>query len=119
MSKAWSNRFDKCLDPFIEQFNSSINFDKNLIIEDLDCSIAHARMLGINQIISVKESEIIINGLNEIKNEYLKGEFTPCFPSEDIHYCIEEKLISIIGETGLLLKLSNSFPIKLLKYIPA
>ena len=69
MSKAWSNRFENKLDPFIEKFNSSINFDKTLIIEDLDCSIAHARMLWINQIISVKESEIIINGLNEIKNE--------------------------------------------------
>ena len=108
MSKAWSNRFDKSLDPFIEQFNSSINFDKNLIIEDLDCSIAHARMLGINQIISVKESEIIINGLNEIKNEYLKGEFLPCFPSEDIHYCIEEKLINLIGDLGKKLHTGRS-----------
>ena len=37
MSKAWSNRFEKSLDPFIEKFNSSINFDKNLIMEDLEC----------------------------------------------------------------------------------
>ena len=108
MSKAWSNRFEKSLDPFIAKFNSSINFDKNLIMEDLDCSIAHARMLGLNHIITVKESEIIINGLNEIKNEYLKGDFIPCFPSEDIHYCIEEKLINLIGELGKKLHTGRS-----------
>ena len=108
MTKAWSNRFEKGLDPFIEQFNSSINFDKNLIIEDLDGSIAHARMLGVNQVITIQESKTIIDGLNEIKNEYLNGKFTPCFPSEDIHYCIEEKLINIIGDLGKKLHTGRS-----------
>ena len=46
MSKAWSARFENSLNPFIQEFNASIQFDKNLIIEDIDCSIAHARMLG-------------------------------------------------------------------------
>ena len=108
MTKAWSNRFEKSLDPFIEQFNSSINFDKNLILEDLDCSVAHARMLGVNQVISLEESEMIINGLNEIKNQHLNGEFVPCFPSEDIHYCVEEKLISMIGDLGKKLHTGRS-----------
>ena len=108
MSKTWSSRFEKSLDPFIEQFNSSINFDKNLILEDLDCSVAHARMLGVNQVISLEESEMIINGLNEIKNQHLNGEFVPCFPSEDIHYCVEEKLISMIGDLGKKLHTGRS-----------
>ena len=46
MSKVWSNRFDGSLNPFIEEFNASISFDKTLIFEDIDCSIAHAKMLG-------------------------------------------------------------------------
>ena len=108
MSKAWSNRFENSLDPFIERFNSSINFDKNLIIEDLDCSIAHARMLGLTQVISVDEAEIIIDSLNKIKDEYLNGDFIPCFPSEDIHYCIEEKLINMIGDLGKKLHTGRS-----------
>ena len=45
MAKVWSNRFDNSLNPFIETFNASIGFDKKLILEDLDCSIAHAKML--------------------------------------------------------------------------
>jgi len=46
MAKVWSKRFDNTLNPFIEKFNASIGFDKKLILEDLDCSIAHAKMLG-------------------------------------------------------------------------
>ena len=46
-----------------------------------------------------KKSEII-SGLETIKVEFLQGTFCPSAPSEDIHYCIEEKLITLIGETG-------------------
>ena len=60
MSKVWSNRFDASLNPFIEQFNASISFDKNLILEDIDCSIAHAKMLGKTKVLSVSESQKII-----------------------------------------------------------
>ena len=71
-----------------------------LILEDLDCSIAHAKMLGKTKVLSSAEALQIINGLELIKVEYLEGKFSPSPPSEDIHYCIEEKLISLIGETG-------------------
>ena len=46
MAKVWSKRFDNALDPFIEKFNASIGFDRKLILEDLDCSIAHAKCLA-------------------------------------------------------------------------
>ena len=96
MSKVWSNRFDSGLNPFIEEFNASIGFDRKLILEDLDCSIAHAKMLGKTQVLSSSEASQINTGLELIKVEYLEGKFIPGPPSEDIHYCIEEKLISII-----------------------
>jgi len=102
MAKVWSKRFDNALDPFIEKFNSSIGFDRKLILEDLDCSIAHAKMLGKTKVLSSSETLQIINGLETIKIEYLEGNFSPGPPSEDIHYCIEEKLISLIGETNQL-----------------
>ena len=41
MTKIWSKRFDNTLNPFIEKFNASINFDKKLILEDLDLSLLH------------------------------------------------------------------------------
>jgi len=108
MSKVWSNRFDDSLDPFIERFNSSIDFDKTLIIEDLDCSIAHARMLGTTGVITKSESEQIIEGLNQIKNEFKLGKFVPSFPSEDIHYFLEQKLIDLVGVVGKKLHTGRS-----------
>ena len=94
MSKVWSKRFDNSLNPFIEKFNASIGFDKKLILEDLACSIAHAKMLGKTQVLTSSEALQIINGLEIIKVEYLEGKFYAGPPSEDIHYCIEEQLIS-------------------------
>ena len=52
MAKVWSKRFDNTLNPFIEKFNASIRFDKKLILEDLDCSIAHAKMLCKTKVLS-------------------------------------------------------------------
>ena len=42
----WSDRFEQGLHPFIERFNASIGFDIELLQDDLDGSIAHARMLA-------------------------------------------------------------------------
>ena len=108
MSKAWSARFETSLNPFIQEFNASIQFDKNLIIEDIDCSIAHARMLGNQHIITKEESQKIIEGLKQIKIDYQKCTFEPAFPSEDIHYAIENLLISKIGDLGKKLHTGRS-----------
>ena len=108
MSKAWSARFENSLNPFIQEFNASITFDKTLIIEDIDCSVAHARMLGQQDIITKDESQKIIDGLNQIKIDYQNGIFKPCYPSEDIHYAIENLLISKIGDVGKKLHTGRS-----------
>jgi argininosuccinate lyase len=108
MTKVWSKRFDSSLNPFIEKFNASIDFDRKLVLEDLDCSIAHAKMLGKTKVLSANEALQIVKGLEKIKVEYLEGEFSPSPPSEDIHYCIEEKLIRLIGETGKKLHTGRS-----------
>ena len=108
MSKVWSSRFDSSLNPFIDEFNASISFDKKLIIEDIDCSIAHAKMLGKTKVLSNNDSLKIIEGLESIKQDFIEGKFSPGAPSEDIHYCIEEKLISLIGEIGKKLHTGRS-----------
>jgi len=84
MAKVRSKRFDNALNPFIEKFNASIGFDRKLILEDLDCSIAHAKMLSKTKVLSSAEALQIINGLKLIKVEYLEGKFSPGPPSEDI-----------------------------------
>ena len=108
MSKTWSSRFEDNLNPFIQEFNASIQFDKTLIIEDIECSVAHARMLGQQDVITELESKKIIEGLIEIKNDYENGIFDPSYPSEDIHYAIENQLINKIGDLGKKLHTGRS-----------
>ena len=73
MAKVWSKRFDNALDPFIEKFNASIGFDRKLILEDLDCSIAHAKMLGKTKVLSSAEALQIINGIRVDKSRVFGG----------------------------------------------
>ena len=56
----WSDRFEQGLHPAIERFNASIGFDIALLQEDLDGSIAHARMLGRCGVITPEEAERLI-----------------------------------------------------------
>ena len=60
------------------------------------------------QVISSNDSVKIVKGLETIKQDFIAGKFCPGAPSEDIHYCIEEKLIILIGETGKKLHTGRS-----------
>ena len=102
MSKTWSDRFDKGLNPFIEKFNASIVFDICLLEEDLDGSIAHARMLGIQGIITKEEAIKLENGLNQIRKEAAEGLFQP-----DISDLEMEKIISIMSDFEVFEKSQN------------
>ncbi len=108
MSKTWSDRFDKGLNPFIEEFNASIEFDICLLEEDLDGSIAHARMLGIQGIITKEEAIKIEQGLQQIRKEAADGLFKPTISDEDVHFAVEKKLIDIVGPIGKKLHTGRS-----------
>ena len=64
--KLWGGRFTQPTDKFVEEFTASIQFDKRLYHQDIRGSIAHARMLGKQGIIPMKDVEDIIHGLQEI-----------------------------------------------------
>ncbi len=98
--KNWSSRFDEGLNPFIEKFNASIEFDISLLQEDLDCSIVHAQMLGRQGIISPAEAIQIQKGLEQIRQESLQEKFPTEVTAEDVHYAVENRLIEIIGAVG-------------------
>jgi len=72
--KLWGGRFSKETDKLVEDFHSSISFDKRLYKQDIRGSIAHARMLGKCGIISTDEAEQIISGLEAILQELEEGK---------------------------------------------
>lgn len=108
MKKLWGGRFSKNTDKLVEDFHSSISFDKRLYYWDIKGSIAHARMLGDAGIISQEDSQKIIQGLEEILAEIEAGqvEFDP--GAEDIHMNVEVLLIKKIGDTGKKLHTGRS-----------
>ncbi|MBN2372882.1 argininosuccinate lyase [bacterium] len=99
-SKPWSGRFEQSTDPVVESFTSSLGFDERLFPYDIQGSIAHARMLGSSGLITNEEAEAIINGLEEIREEWEMGRFPLDESLEDIHMNIEARLIKKIGPAG-------------------
>ncbi len=107
-ASAWSQRFDQGLHPAIERFNASIGFDITLLQEDLDGSIAHARMLGRCGVISEAEAEELIGGLEQVRAEAALGEFNPGLEAEDVHFAVERRLIELLGPLGKKLHTGRS-----------
>ncbi len=93
-------RFKKAADKKVDQYTASIPYDWRLYPYDIAGSIAHARMLAKQGIITDKEAETIFIGLNGIKEEIALGQFLFKAELEDIHMHIEARLIEKIGEVG-------------------
>ena len=104
----WSDRFEEGLHPSIERFNASIGFDITLLQQDLDGSVAHARMLGRCDLISAQESEQLIEGLETIRREAAAGAFNPGLEAEDVHFAVERRLIELLGPLGKKLHTGRS-----------
>ncbi|MDO9028568.1 MAG: lyase family protein, partial [Candidatus Roizmanbacteria bacterium] len=100
MIKPWSGRFSEKTEKIVESFTSSVSFDKRLWEYDIEGSIAHAKMLGKQKIISHADAELIIQGLNAIRDEIKKGKFKFNDELEDVHMNIEHALIKKIGSVG-------------------
>ena len=105
---AWSDRFEQGLHPFIEAFNASIGFDLTLLQEDLDGSIAHARMLASCGVIAEEEAGQLVDGLETIRQEAAEGRFNPGLADEDVHFAVERRLIALVGSVGKKLHTGRS-----------
>ena len=104
----WEGRFSKTLDKRTNDFNSSIRFDYKMYKEDIEGSIAHAKMLAKQHIIEKDDESKIIFGLNSILKDIENGslEFDP--NAEDIHMFIEAELTKRIGQSGKKLHTARS-----------
>ena len=98
--KPWSGRFSESTDKLVEKFTASIHFDKRLYRYDIEGSIAHAKMLARQKIISKKDEKDILAGLKGILADIEKGRFDFKTEDEDIHMAVERALIDRIGEPG-------------------
>jgi len=102
------SRFNKPADRLAAQYTASLPFDKRLYRQDIKGSIAHARMLAKQGIISSEDARKIVEGLKAIKKEIEQGKFEFKIETEDIHMAIESRLVELIGEAGRKLHTARS-----------
>ena len=106
--KLWKGRFAKASTSSADEFNASIGFDQRLYQEDITGSIAHAKMLGKQGILTAEESQLIVQTLQEILADIEAGKIEFTIESEDIHMNIETVLTERIGQTGKKLHTARS-----------
>ena len=100
MKKPWAGRFTEKTSKLVEKYTESISFDKRLWKYDIEGSLAHAKMLARQGIITRADAAKITKGLKEIHREIETGKFKFREELEDIHMNIESALIRKIGEAG-------------------
>lgn len=97
MSKLWGGRFEKTASDWVDAFGASIEFDAQLVLEDIEGSMAHVTMLGDQNILSKEEVTQILEGLQQLKQKAIAGVLSFEVYHEDIHMNLEALLHEEIG----------------------
>lgn len=108
MAQLWGGRFTKETDQLVYDFNASITFDRRMYEEDIEGSLAHVKMLARQGILTEKEEEEIVAGLNGILEDVKAGRLEISEQYEDIHSFVEATLTDRIGEPGKKLHTGRS-----------
>ena len=108
MAKMWAGRTSGVTDSIADDFNSSIHFDCKMYKQDITGSMAHAAMLGAKNIISKKEADTLIDGLQGILDDLDSGALEFDFTCEDIHMFVEQVLTQRLGDVGKKLHTARS-----------
>lgn len=104
----WSGRFEQSVDEFTQRFGASLPVDKHMYRQDIRGSIAHAKMLGRQGVLSQSDVDHIEVGLLEIENQISQGRFKFDVNDEDIHMSVERELTDDIGAAGQRLHTGRS-----------
>jgi len=108
MAQLWGGRFTKATDQLVYDFNASIGFDQRFFAEDIMGSKAHVKMLAKQGILTEKERDEILVGLESIQKDVADGKLVITSEYEDIHSFVEANLIERIGDPGKKLHTGRS-----------
>ena len=104
----WGGRFGATPAEAFEKLNASIPFDVRLAPYDIRGSIAHAKMLGEQGIVSREEATELVRGLEGVLGEVEAGEFVWTLADEDVHTAVERRLRELVGDVALKLHTGRS-----------
>jgi argininosuccinate lyase len=107
-NKAWSGRFSEPVSDLVKRYTASVFFDQRMAAQDIRGSLAHAKMLARQGIISGDDFIAIERGMAQIKEEIAAGTFNWNLDDEDVHLNIEKRLTALIGDAGKRLHTGRS-----------
>ncbi|RDE18189.1 argininosuccinate lyase [Motiliproteus coralliicola] len=107
-NQQWGGRFSEATDAFVARFTASVDFDQRMYRQDIQGSMAHAKMLAKVGVLTEEERDAILGGLQEVMDEIERGDFEWSVALEDVHMNIEAALTQKIGITGKKLHTGRS-----------
>lgn len=108
MAQLWGGRFTKETDKLAYAFNASISFDQRLLPQDIAGSRAHVKMLAKQGVLTEKERDAVLAGLESILADVEAGKLEITDKYEDVHSFVEANLIDRIGDPGKKLHTGRS-----------
>ena len=104
----WSGRFSEPVSDLVKRYTASVDFDRRLAAVDIAGSLAHARMLAAVGVLEPGDLAAIERGMEAIRGEIERGEFTWSRDLEDVHLNIEKRLTALVGDAGKRLHTARS-----------
>jgi argininosuccinate lyase len=100
--KLWHKKDVVEMDHMVEEYNAGkdLQYDQKLVGYDVDGSVAYAKMLHKDGILSDEELGDLEKGLAQIRDLWEKGEFEVKLEDEDCHTAIEAYLVANYGDVG-------------------
>lgn len=107
-NKLWGGRFSGRTHQAVERFTHSLSVDRRLARFDLLGSLAHARMLGKQKILSRSDSARLVRGLTGLLKDLERGALKIDPSAEDIHSAIQSALEKKAGPAAQRLHTARS-----------
>lgn len=96
-SDIWGGRFTAGPSEIMQAINASVDVDQRLFEQDIEGSLAHARMLSATGVISSEDADAICRGLEDVRTDIRENRFVWKPELEDVHMNIEAALRKKIG----------------------
>ena len=81
----WAGRFSEPVSDLVKRYTASVDFDQRMWRQDIRGSLAHARMLAKQAIISGEDLTQIERGMEIVQREIESGHFVWSLDLEDVH----------------------------------
>ncbi|WP_153109126.1 argininosuccinate lyase [Propionivibrio limicola] len=104
----WAGRFSEPMSDLVKRYTASVDFDKRMWRQDIRGSLAHAKMLAKQGIISAADLSDIVRGMAQVTSEIESGAFEWSLDLEDVHLNIEKRLTALVGDAGKRLHTGRS-----------